>query len=182
MFFLRDKHAHSTLSCANIPIPKGGQPHTHRSKLLWQRSETKQTQHAVNLILLEAVLSWHTLYIVLPPLFTLCPWSHQSIFFFSSPSRVRKVSCRFCTGTWRSMAQCIMRPRDLRRSRPLSRTTVCCPRMSCSNCYARPRQDTEKILCTVIFICWILTAGAHRLFICRTAYLTYFSRITQNTL
>lgn len=60
-------------------------------------------------------------------------------FPFSPPSRARKISCRFCTGTWRFTAQCIMRPRDLPRSRLLWRTTVCCPRTSCSSCCARPR-------------------------------------------
>lgn len=96
-----------------------------------------------------------TLISIHPPFFTLHPRSHQpNLFFFpSSPSRVRKVSCRFSTSTWRSTAQCTMRPRDLRRSRPLWRTTASCPSMSCSNCYARPRQDTEENI-TYAHICW----------------------------
>lgn len=81
-----------------------------------------------------------------PPYFTHHPQSHQPIFFPSSPRRVRKVSCRFSTGTWRSTAQCTMRHRDLQRSQPLWKTMVYCLSMSCSNCCARPRQETEKYL------------------------------------
>lgn len=62
----------------------------------------------------------------------------------SPPSRVRKGFCRFCTGTWRSTAQCIMRPRDLQRSQPLWRTTAYFPSMSCNNCCARPRWANEE--------------------------------------
>lgn len=79
----------------------------------------------------------------LPPLLHLCPWSQRCV-CFSPPSRVRKVFCRFCTGTWRSTAQCIMRPRDLQRSQPLWRTTAYFPSMSCNNCCARPRWYIEE--------------------------------------
>lgn len=136
------------MSSTNILISKNLQLYTHtQSWLMSKRSDKKKKKNSMldcTLILFYALLLWQTLYIVLPPLFTLCPWAHQSIFFFFSPSRVRKGSCRFCTDTWRSTAQCIMRPRDLQKSRPLWRTTACCPSMSCSNCCAKPRQDTKE--------------------------------------
>ena len=124
--------------------PKGSQVRTQTAGSL-HTDQTNKHNHTLyfNHSLLYAIVSWHTLFAVLPPLLTLCPHSHQPIFFPSSPSRVRKGSCRFSTGTWRSMAQCIMRPRGPRRSPPSWRTTACCPSMSCSNCCERPRQDSE---------------------------------------
>ena len=88
-----------------------------------------------------ALLYWHTHYIILTPLLWISPKAFS--LSFSPPSRVRKGFSRFCTGTWRYMAQFIMRHRDLRRSQPLWRTTVCWRSMSCNNCCERLRQDTE---------------------------------------
>lgn len=103
----------------------------------WYQS-SKYTLESCNYIFFFS----HTLF----SLFTSHPHFHQPIFFPSSASRVRKVSCRFSTGTWRSTVQCTMRPRDLPRSRPSWKTMVYCLSMSCSNCCARPRRETAKYL------------------------------------